>query len=74
MPWPHITAHSGIRCDRLCPLMAELTSFSAIISQSHQYLTELNALAAVGKDGSHACLLLVLRRSDVTQWKKANSY
>lgn len=46
---PHITAHSGIRCDRLCPFIAELTSFTAIFNQRHQYLTEVNGLTAPGE-------------------------
>ena len=50
MPEPHITAHSGIRCDRLCPFIAELTSFTVIINQSHQYFTEPNGLTALGRD------------------------
>lgn len=48
---PHITAHSGIRCDRLCPFIAKLTSFTAIIIQSCQHLTELNGLNALKRDG-----------------------
>lgn len=52
MPEPHVTAHSGIRCDRLCPFIAERTSFSAIINQRHQYLTGHNGLTALGKDAS----------------------
>lgn len=34
-PEPHIPAHSDIRCDRLFPFIAALTSFTAIINQSH---------------------------------------
>lgn len=49
---PQISAQSGIRCDGLCPFIAERTSFTAIINQRHQYLTEFNGLTALGKDAS----------------------
>lgn len=52
MPETHITAHSGIRCDRLCPFIAKLATYSAIINQSHQYVTEPKGLAALGEAGS----------------------
>lgn len=48
---PHITALTGIRCDRLCPFMAKLTSFTVIVNQSYQYFTELNGLTALNKRG-----------------------
>lgn len=67
---PHITAHSGIRCDKLCPFIAERTSFTAIINQTHQYLTELNGLTALGKDASEPFLLFMVRGFYVTHWKQ----
>lgn len=70
MPEPHITAHSGIRCDTLCLFIAGHTSFTVIINQRHQYLTELNGLTALGKDASEPFLLFMVRGFYVTQWKQ----
>lgn len=58
---PQISAQSGIRCDGLCPFIAERTSFTAIINQRHQYLTEFNGLTALGKDASEPLLLFMVR-------------
>ncbi len=58
MAEPHVTARRGIRCDRLRPFVAELTSFTAIINQSHQYLTELKGLTALGMESLfRSCVL-----------------
>lgn len=63
---PHITAHSGIRGDRLCPFIAECTSFTVIINQRHQYLTELDLTDCSGKGCFWAFLLFMVRGFYVT--------
>lgn len=61
-PEMHVTTHSGIRCDRLHLFIAELPSFTAIINQSHQYLTELKGLTARGEEDFKSFVLSVLKK------------
>lgn len=70
MPESHITARSGMRCDRLCPIIAELTSFTAFINQRHQYLTDLHALTVLGKDSSEPFLHCVVKGFYITQTRQ----